>query len=363
MNQIPITRSPEPLTSLARKIGCLIMSGFRGLSLSEDNPICRDLAEGRIGGVVLFDYDAELGSPVRNIESRPQLTSLLADIRRRSFHPPLIGIDQEGGKVARLKPRNGFLESPSQQDLGEWDNDEITRLHAREMAALLHDLGFNLNFAPVVDLNINPDCPVIGLHGRSFAADADTVIRHGRIVVEALMEQGVLPVLKHFPGHGSAQGDTHLGLVDVSETWHPEELLPYQTLIEEKKSPVIMTAHIFNRHQDPNYPATLSRRIITDLLRNELGFEGVIISDDLNMRAIRDHHGLTNAVETAILAGVDILLFGNNLCYDAEIAAKVQTIIIEAVNSGRISRERIDESYRRIQALHALPGINRPIPV
>jgi beta-N-acetylhexosaminidase len=346
------TRTEIP-TDLTEKIGRMIMTGFRGLSLSDTDPICEDLRLGRIGGVVLFDTDAELGSPLRNVESGPQLSALIADIKRRSLHPPLIGTDQEGGRVARLKARHGFPAMLSQRELGQEDDPDLTRRNAEVMADLLSELGFNLNFAPVVDLDINPDSPAIGFHGRSLAADAQTVIRHSRIIVKTLLERGILPVLKHFPGHGSAQNDTHLGLTDVTDTWNREELLPYETLIREGQIPMVMTAHLFNRHLDPDYPATLSQRIVTRLLRQELGFEGVIISDDLNMRAIRDHYGLETAVERAVLAGVDILLFGNNLYYDAHIAEKVQGIIIDAVQSGRISHSRIDDSYRRIERLHA----------
>jgi beta-N-acetylhexosaminidase len=160
----------------------------------------------------------------------------------------------------------------------------------------------------------------------------------------------VLPCLKHFPGHGSATVDSHLGLTDISKTWTPAELRPYELLIPLKASPLIMTGHLFLRQFDEVHPSTLSRAVLTGILRQRLGFEGVIVSDDMQMRAIAEHYGQAEAILLAVEAGVDILVFGNNLDYDPDIVTKAVDVLVKAVEEGRLSVERIEASHRRIQA-------------
>jgi beta-N-acetylhexosaminidase len=175
--------------------------------------------------------------------------------------------------------------------------------------------------------------------------------------VRAHRDRGVLTCAKHFPGHGSARGDTHLGLVDVTATWHERELLPFQRLIEAGLCDAIMSAHVFNAALDPDRPATLSRAVITGLLRERLGFDGVISSDDLEMRAISSQYGLENSVPLAIEAGLDLLCFGNNLTYDPDIVPRVLAILERAVTTGRLPEARIDASYRRVLALKRRAGL------
>jgi beta-N-acetylhexosaminidase len=203
----------------------------------------------------------------------------------------------------------------------------------------------------VVDLCSNPDNPVIARLERCFSAQPAQVTRHAQQFIQAHQDQGVISVIKHFPGHGSSQKDSHLGFVDVSTSWKPAELTPYIALIAAGKAEAIMTAHVFNATLDADHPATLSRFTITGLLRKQLGFKGVVFSDDLQMKAVTEHYGLDEAVRLAIEAGVDILLFGNNLEYDSEIVPRVVGIIRDLVAVGKISEERIDESYRRILRL------------
>jgi beta-N-acetylhexosaminidase len=167
----------------------------------------------------------------------------------------------------------------------------------------------------------------------------------------------VLTCAKHFPGHGSAAGDTHLGLVDVTATWDERELLPFQSLIAAGLCDAIMTAHVFHAKLDPVHPATLSPAIITGLLRGKLGFEGVITSDDMEMKAISHHYGLEKSVPAAIAAGIDVLCFGNNLTYDPDIARKAIAILVHAVERGDLSEARIDISYRRVLALKRRAGL------
>jgi beta-N-acetylhexosaminidase len=192
---------------------------------------------------------------------------------------------------------------------------------------------------------------VIKGKGRCFSADPAAVVRHAAEFVRAHRAQGVLTCLKHFPGHGSATGDTHLGLVDVTRTWSERELAPVVDLITAGLCDMVMSAHVFNARLDAERPATLSRAVLTGLLREKLGFQGVITSDDLEMKAIATHYGLEQSVPAAIEAGVDLLCFGNNLGYDPDIARRVSDILMRAVQSGRIPEARIDASCGRILAL------------
>lgn len=175
--------------------------------------------------------------------------------------------------------------------------------------------------------------------------------RHAAEFIRAHRAHGVLTCAKHFPGHGSATGDTHLGLVDVTATWTERELISFRDLIAQGLCDVIMTAHVFNARLDPDHPATLSRAVMTGLLREKLGFDGVITSDDMEMKAISTRYGLAESVPLAIEAGLDVLCFGNNLTYDPDIAGKAVAILVRAVESGRIPETRIDLSYRRVLAL------------
>lgn len=338
--------------ALAAKIGELVMVGFRGTVLDDSDPILAQVRTGQVGGVVLFDVDVATGFS-RNIESPEQVASLVADLQAAASSPLLVATDQEGGRVSRLKERYGFPATSSQQELGERNSLDSTRVQARLTAETLADGGINLNLAPVVDVNVDPDSPAVGALGRSFSSDPAVVTDHARAVIEAHREEGVLTALKHFPGHGSAPGDTHLGFVDVTDTWSPEELEPYRVLVDEGNVDLVMTAHVFNGALDPDWPATLSPATIIGVLRDELGFQGVVVSDDLQMGAITDDYGLETAVQQALLAGVDILLFANNTAqaYEPDIAPRVVAIVESLVREGALSEERIDESVERVRLL------------
>lgn len=327
------------------------MVGFRGLEVSGSHPIVQDIRFRHIGGVVLFDYDIPANSPVRNVESPNQLKSLVSSLQSYTRTPLFIAVDHEGGRITRLKEKFGFPETFSAKFLGERDDLELTLKHADTMAQQLSRLGINLNLAPVVDLNTNPDNPIIGSLERSFSADPDAVIRHASVFILAHHRQKVLCTLKHFPGHGSSSEDSHLGMVDITETWAEGELLPYKKLIQRGQVDAIMTAHVFNKDLDPEYPATLSKRIITGILRERLNYKGVVISDDMQMGAITSGYGLETAIHKAINADVDILAFANNSTFDAEIATKAVKIIRKLLAKKVISLSRIDESYSRIQRL------------
>ena len=353
------TTSTASEPTLEQKIAQMLLVGFRGTELNEDNYIVRDIREYRIGGVVLFDRDAQLGTYGRNITSPAQVQALTAALRALSATPLFIAVDQEGGNVCRLKERYGFPPTLSAQYLGTQNNPTLTRLCADSIGKTLADNGFNVNFAPVVDLNVNPASPAIGALERSFSADPAVVTAHARIFVETHDKNRVATCFKHFPGHGSAAADSHLGFVDVTGTWSERELEPYRTLIGEGNCHMVMTAHVFNRHIDPDLPATLSRPFITGILREKLGYDGVVVTDDLQMQGLTQFFDYRTIVEKSIQAGADIILVSNNLNYDPEVVPTTISHVVELVRDGKIPEQRIDESYRRITALKRLYGWNR----
>ena len=344
-------------TSVEEAVGQMLMIGFRGDVLYGD--IATMLGDIQPGGVVLFDYDLpSKGEVVRNITSPRQLralTSVLQDIA-----PYFIAVDAEGGYVNRLKKKYGFLVSvPSAQALGGQSPGETKKV-ANALACELKEMGINWNFAPVVDVNIDPKSPAVGAIERSFSDVPRTVVAHANAFIKAHREQQVIPTLKHFPGHGSAAGDTHLGVTDVTETYRlSKELLPYQKFIEKGYDDPILTAHIVNRKLDKSgRPATLSHDIMTKLLRYEMGFDGVVISDDMQMGAIVEAYGLTEAVVEAVKAGVDMILLGNQIGeYNIEQVYEVKDAIVQAVADGVVGEGRICESFNRIQRLKQRFGI------
>lgn len=327
----------------------MLMVGFKGFETEESSHIIRDITEYHLGGVILFDYDVPTGTPERNIQNAEQVMKLIDDLQKISESPLFVAVDQEGGKVARLKPTRGFPATVSAQYLGNLNKPDSTQYHANKQALLLSKLGFNINFAPVVDLNTNPENPIIGKLERSYGADPELVEKHAGIVIDSHFDKNILPVIKHFPGHGSAWNDSHVGMADVTDTWDAIELQPFKNLTSGKNRPGVMTAHVFNEHLDSELPATLSKPVQTNLLRNEIGFKGVLFSDDMQMDAIRSFYGLEFAIKHAILAGVDVLVFANNSVYNPDIVPMATSIIKTLIDDEIISEERIEESYLRIK--------------
>lgn len=340
----------------------MIMVGFRGESL-KDNRIAYHLksidpkhpARGGIdlGGVILFDVDVHMVNGKRNVISPKQVANLTADLQAVSTYPLFIGIDQEGGMVRRLKDKLGFLPLPSARQMGLEDN-KATFERAVALGQELQRLHINIDFAPVADVDLNPASPAIGKIGRSFSNDPAVVSEKCSLFLQGLAKSNIIGSLKHFPGHGSATNDTHAGLTDITTTWQKDlELKPYKDLINKGQVDIVMVGHLMNEKLDKNLPASLSPATIKGLLRDELGFDGLVITDDLQMGAIAAHYSLQETVRLAINAGVDILLFGNNLAkvHDPDIARKVRDIILDLVDKGKISREQLEASYARIKKL------------
>jgi beta-N-acetylhexosaminidase len=218
----------------------------------------------------------------------------------------------------------------------------------------LADLGFNVNFGPVVDLNINPTNPAIGRLGRSYSADPQKVTEYARQFINAHEEANVLTVVKHFPGHGSAINDPHEEIVDITKTWRKEELEPYKKLISSRlldDKDMVMVGHLIQpEFSDPeNTPASLSRRAIQEQLRGKLGFTGLVITDDLDMAAIRNRYSIEEAAVKAIAAGADLVIVANHKQPDVEIANRIITAVMQAINQNRISTEQVRRAYELIK--------------
>lgn len=347
--KIPEISDTESVSlSLDEDIGEMLLVGFRGISIDSTHHIWRDIRDYHVGSVILFDFDALTGTRGRNIKSAEQVKTLCSQLHKLS-PTLLIGIDQEGGRVSRLSTQYGFPAILSAQKSAEKGLDTV-RHYARLTAEMLHELGINLNFAPVADVNVNPACPVIGGIQRSFSADTDRVTQCCKIWIDEQRKAGVASCLKHFPGHGSAKGDTHKGLVDVTQTWQRRELAPYRAL---KDCDMVMTAHVINRRLDPaGLPASLSPRI-TSLLRDSLEFQGVIVTDDLAMGAIAGQYSLEQTIRMTLDAGADLLCLSNNggHGYDSNIVPKVVKIIKKLVADGTIDADRIHQSANRVREL------------
>ncbi len=348
-NNIPA----EPEIPLKDKIGQMIMLGFRGTQVQENSQTGTMIRDLNIGGIILFDYDTPSKSFPRNIQSPAQTKKLISDLQSYAKTPLLVSVDAEGGMVNRLKPKYGFKTIASAQTMGNDQTLQTTTTNYETLAEELHELGFNLDFAPVVDVNVNPQNPVIGGLQRSFSANPEVVANHAEVAIKTLAAQHIIAVAKHFPGHGSSTGDSHLGLVDVTTTYQQQELLPYQLLQQKGQLDMVMTAHIVNTAIDTNHPATLSPKFLQDILRNQIGFGGVIISDDMQMGAIVANYGFKEAIIRAINAGCDMLLLSNNgtAPYDSQLAQKAIDIIYQAVQEGSIPENTITDSYNRIQTL------------
>lgn len=345
--------TPSPTPDLRGMIGQMLLVGFRGLTVAEAPTIAADIRHRGLGGVLLFDRDLPSGTAIRNVASPAQLATLAADLQALATTPLIIAVDQEGGAVARLGPDRGFPATVSAAALGERDDVAYTTQHAAEIAATLRQAGINLNLAPVVDVNRNPSNPIIGAIGRSFSADPAVVAEQAQAFIDAHRAAGIRTAIKHFPGHGSSTGDTHAGVVDVTDTWDDVELEPYRSLLAAGAVDAVLTAHVFNARLDAEYPATLSAATIGGLLRGELGYSGLVISDDMQMGAIRDAFGYADAVRLAILAGVDMLTIGNQLAYEEGIVATTIDLVEGMVRAGEISEARIAESAARIEAFKA----------
>lgn len=343
------------MITLRNKIGQMLIMGFDGSEINEHSPVAQWLSNDGLGGVLLFDKDLSTGLYGKNLKNQTQIQQLIHQLNHYSSLttvadekiPLLTALDYEGGVVDRLTKIDGCMKTMNAASLATLSSAEFDE-EVRQMAFTLKSLGFNLNFAPVVDLNLNDKQGIIGTLGRSFSSKPDVVEHVASKFVEIFSSYGIACCYKHFPGHGSAVGDTHEGFVDVSETFNFDELVPYRSLLNEMDKPVmVMTAHVVNKLLDSQgLPATLSHEILTGLLRNTIGYDGVIISDDLQMQAISKHYSLEKSLSLTINAGADMVIFANQL--GTITAPQVIDCIEQLVLNKKIDQKRIDDAYRRV---------------
>jgi beta-N-acetylhexosaminidase len=335
------------LSELDRMIGQMLIVGFHGQSPSDGwtRKLLAQIRAGKIGGVILMD---------RNIVSCAQVMSLNAVLQAAGPPLPLlVAVDQEGGAVQRLGPKQGIAPFPDAATVARQGSAETAGALYAGLAAELEALGFNLNLGPVVDLGRNQDNPIITRLGRSFGTDPATVSAFARAFIRAHRQAGVLTAAKHFPGHGSSADDSHMRLVDLTKSWSEAELEPYRSLNSTERPPIVMVGHL---HHDQfnakaKVPATLSKAAIEGLLRREIGYAGAVMTDDLDMGAIRRTYRLEDAAVLAIAAGNDLVLLSNTSRPDPDLPERLLARIRAAVNDGTVPRRRIEEAYRRIAAL------------
>ena len=351
--------------SIEKMVGQMIMTGFHGDGTDENDKdfaaIETQIKTGQIGGVILFDVDISgltaKGMPIAaakkqilssNIKSTDQLKKLNEHLQSIAPTKLLIAIDQEGGNVQRLKHAHGFASIPSAKNMGKNDSEKTYEI-AYDLGTRLSDLGINVDFAPLLDVDVNPKSPAIGAQERSFSSDPAIVTKHGAAFARGLSDANIAYSFKHFPGHGSATTDTHAGLTDITKTYQDYELNPWRDLLKNA-SPytMVMVAHVINNNFD-SLPASLSYKTIK--MVRDMGFDGVIISDDMDMGAIVNEYGFEKAIEMAINAGNDILIFGNNLTFDKNRGRDVNEAIVKMVKEGKIKKSQIRESYHRIMKL------------
>ena len=324
----------------ADKVGQLLMIGIHGKTLNDDAKFM--LNEYRVGGIILFD---------RNMESKDQVKSLIADINKTGksagLTPLFIGIDQEGGAVARMEDQ--LIKVPPAEELGKEPIEQAVSL-AKQSGTELKDLGFNINFAPVADLGLT--------YGRSFSTNPDEVVRYASAVGRAYDEAGLWYSYKHFPGIGKTDVDLHAdtSVVPVSkETLLNEDTKVFVDLIKQSKpnTYAIMVSHAMYPQIDPDHPSSLSKAIITDWLRKDMGYNGVVVTDDMDMGALAKHYTFGDMAVQSILAGSDILL----VCHEYEHMQEAYNGLMKAVKDGRISKERLDESVKRILLMKMSRGL------
>ncbi|MFB7655288.1 MULTISPECIES: glycoside hydrolase family 3 protein [unclassified Streptomyces] len=323
----------------------VLQPGFSGTTAPDW--LLRRLGEG-LASVALFG---------RNVRTPDQVAALTAQLRAER-EDVLVAIDEEGGDVTRLEVRTGSS-FPGNHALGAVDDVGLTREVAAELGRRLADCGVNFNWAPSADVNSNPDNPVIGV--RSFGAGTDLVARHTAAYVTGMQSAGVATCTKHFPGHGDTGIDSHHAVprIDVDAAVLAErDLVPFRAAIAAG-SRAVMSAHILAPALDPDRPATLSRRILTDLLRGELGYDGLIVTDGIEMRAISGTYGIERGSALAIAAGADAICVGGGLC-DEDTVRRLSDALVEAVRSGELPEERLADAADRVRALSRWTAANRP---
>jgi beta-N-acetylhexosaminidase len=341
--QMTLQLSPRDLVLLRKKIGQMIMVSVPGVKLSGQKKAM--LNAGWIGGIILFD---------QNVRSRKQITNYIETLQRNSPTPLFVAVDQEGGAVRRFKEREGFQRLPSLAALGETKNPKLAYRFGLLSGRELRQVGANLNLAPVVDIDRGLTGSIISKYHRSLGSDPQVVSAMALQIVRGMRAENVIATAKHFPTQSAAAVNPHEG-ISVAEVplqeLETQDLVPYRLLIQNHLLDAIMLSHVIYKSVDPYFPASLSPEMIQTILRGELGYQGLVISDDLRMDAIKRQYPLDVSVVQAVNAGVDVLLVTDN--YEK----RVMDSLVNAVLSGRVPVKNIDEAYDRIMRTKAKYGI------
>ena len=334
--------------TLRKMVGQMLMLGFPGTKPDQSGPreARRLLASGDIGGLIFMG---------ENLVTKAQVAKLVDFVKsgQQGKLVPFIGIDQEGGKVQRLNGRHGFTDIPTARAVAGEGSIKAARETYEQLAGELEAAGFNVNFGPVVDLDLVPTNPIIGAKERSYGKDPVTVRRFARAFVKAHRHRNMLTALKHFPGHGSSWTDSHEQFVDLTTSWKRSELKPYQSMVRDGLVDFVMVGHLFHPEftDGEKLPASLSRKAIEGNLRQKIGFDGLVITDDLGMGAVKKYIPFEQAVVHAVNAGNDILLLAAGHPATKKTVNRIHRIIAAAVKAGRIDQQTIKRSYERIVAV------------
>lgn len=320
--------------------GQMIITGFKGNSIKSKGfkSVLNQVEKGGIGGVIFFEDN------IKNKEEFLKMTSALKNSKAK--HKPFISIDMEGGEVQRMNENNGFKNFKSAKKAALLSEKEAYEIYF-DMAKELREANINLNFAPCVDLAVNKNS-IIEQKERSYSSDPKVVAKYAAQFIKAHYDNKIITSIKHFPGHGSPFGDTHLGFVDATNTYTDNELYPYLELANLNPLQTVMVSHLYNGNIDNTYPASLSYLTIEKFLRIQTDFKGVIITDDLDMGAIRKNYTLQQIVNLAINSGENILLFSNRENRDEELAQEINIIIKSGFIDGTILPDNILNSYNKI---------------
>jgi beta-N-acetylhexosaminidase len=333
--------------ALPRSVGQMIIVGFYGTNNTDPRfrRVIEDLERGVIGGVLFL---------ARNVQSKSDLEIMVQDVEHCNCSAvPLIAVDEEGGTIERLGERYGFRHTPSAAEIGRY-SEEGARNEYQRLAQKLSDVGFNMNLAPVVDLNTNPTNPIIGSLDRSFSSDPISVSRYAKIFIEEHHKQNILTTLKHFPGHGSSSTDSHAAIADVESSWSREELIPYQNLIGAGVVDTIMVGHLTNPPKWGGVATQYGSNAINQILRTDLKFNGVVLSDDLSMDAIRlKTSSFPDVIRSAVKAGIDIIIVSrlNDDDEGMDTGLYVSSALSSGIVSGEIQRSSVEQSRQRIRSL------------
>ncbi|GJM00179.1 MAG: hypothetical protein DHS20C07_18580 [Methyloligella sp.] len=325
----------------------MLMLGFKGVTPNDkgSKAVHSLLKDGQIGGLIFMGH---------NMSSKSQITQLVSYMKKGTSkqHPPLLAIDQEGGQVQRLKEKHGFTTIPTASSIA-LANDQISALQTYQtLAEELASAGFNVNFGPVVDLNIVPENPIIGARERSYGFKPETVQAYSSAFILAHRQNKILTSLKHFPGHGSSWTDSHEQFVDLTKSWKRIELAPYKLMVKERLVDMVMVGHLYHPSfsDSDKLPASLSKKAIEGVLRRDIGYKGIVITDDLGMGAIKKYFEFDDALIKAVKAGNDILLIVDGKYANPSSITRIQNLILAAVKRGEIQRSSIEASYQRIIA-------------